>query len=163
VSGVRVAVERLAHAADLPFPAYASAGAAGADLLAAIAENAPVTLAPGQRALLPTGIRIALPDGHEAQIRPRSGLAASHGITVLNAPGTVDSDYRGEIGVILINLGHESYVVRRGARMAQLVISPIVRAIWVETSVDPRDTQRGSDGFGSTDRGTPNTAERVRC
>ena len=119
---------RLPHGADLPLPAYQSADAAGLDLIAAVPADAPVTIAPGARAQIPTGIAIALPRGTEGQVRPRSGLAARHGITVLNAPGTVDSDYRGEIHVILVNFGSESFAVERGQRIAQLVIAPVFRA-----------------------------------
>ncbi|WP_038035765.1 dUTP diphosphatase [Thermopetrobacter sp. TC1] len=146
---VRVKVMRLAHAQGLPLPAYHSSGAAGMDLRAAVAEDAPLELAPGARALIPTGIAIALPEGFEAQVRPRSGLALKHGITCLNAPGTIDSDYRGEIGVILANLGEAPFVVKRGMRIAQLVIAPVTRACWAE--VDDLDaTVRGSGGFGSS-------------
>ena len=146
---VRVKVMRLAHAQGLPLPAYHSSGAAGMDLRAAVAEDAPLELAPGARALIPTGIAIALPEGFEAQVRPRSGLALKHGITCLNAPGTIDSDYRGEIGVILANLGEAPFVVKRGMRIAQLVIAPVTRACWEE--VDDLDaTARGSGGFGSS-------------
>ncbi len=146
---VRVKVMRLAHAQGLPLPAYHSSGAAGMDLRAAVAEDAPLELAPGARALIPTGIAIALPEGFEAQVRPRSGLALKHGVTCLNAPGTIDSDYRGEIGVILANLGEAPFVVKRGMRIAQLVIAPVTRACWEE--VDDLDaTARGSGGFGSS-------------
>ena len=127
MSTVRVKIKRLPHGADLPLPAYQSAGAAGLDLLAAVPANAPVTIAPGAGAI-PTGIAIALPPGTEGQVRPRSGLAARHGISVLNSPGTVDSDYRGEIQVILVNFGAESFSVERGLRIAQLVVAPILRA-----------------------------------
>jgi len=140
---------RLPHGAGLPLPSYQSAHAAGLDLLAAVAASAPVTLAPGDRALVPTGIAIAPPDGFEAQVRPRSGLAARHGITVLNTPGTIDADYRGEVMVILVNLGSEPFTVTRGLRIAQLVVAPVVRAAVLEaTELDP--TARGSGGFGST-------------
>jgi dUTP pyrophosphatase len=145
-----VRVLALPHAAGLPLPAYQSAGAAGLDLLAAVA--APVTLPPLGRALVPTGLAIALPPGFEAQVRPRSGLAARHGITVLNSPGTVDEDYRGEIQVILVNLGAEPFTVNRGERIAQMVIAPVTRAALVEVSVLD-DTARGSGGFGSTGTG----------
>lgn len=142
---IEIGVLRMPGAEDLDPPAYASAGAAGLDLVAA----APVTLAPGARALVPTGIAIALPPGHEAQVRPRSGLALKHGITVLNAPGTIDADYRGEIGVILINLGAHPVALARGDRIAQLVVQPVVRA-----RLAPRirldETGRGAGGFGST-------------
>ncbi|HEX2511462.1 MAG TPA: dUTP diphosphatase [Xanthobacteraceae bacterium] len=144
---VEVKVIRLPHGADLPLPEYHSPQAAGLDLLAAVPAD--MIIQPGQRALVPTGIAIALPPGNEAQVRPRSGLAARHGITVLNTPGTVDADYRGEIQVILINLGEAPYVVQRGARIAQLVIAPVLRATLSE-SQELADTQRGGDGFGST-------------
>jgi len=144
---VTVPVHRLPHGADLPLPAYATAGAAGMDLMAAIAE--PVRLAPGARALLPTGLSIALPAGFEGQVRPRSGLAARAGLTVLNSPGTVDSDYRGEIQVILINLGQEVVELQPGDRIAQLVVAPVIHADWTETAQLPA-TARGEGGFGST-------------
>ena len=144
---IRVAVQRLAHGAGLPLPAYASAGAAGLDLLAAPDEE--VTLAPGERATVPTGIAIALPEGYEAQVRPRSGLAARHGVTVLNSPGTIDCDYRGEIGVVLINLGQQAVILRRGERIAQLVVAPVSQALLEEVEVLP-DSERGAGGFGST-------------
>jgi len=148
-AGIEVQIVRLPHGADLPLPAYQSAQAAGLDLLAAVPADAPIVLAPLARALIPTGIALALPPGMEAQVRPRSGLAARHGITVLNSPGTVDADYRGEIQVILANFGGESFAVARGARIAQLVIAPVVRARWVE--VPTLDlTVRGDGGFGST-------------
>ena len=149
MSRASVRVMQLAHAADLPLPAYQSAAAAGLDLLAAIAGTAPMTLAPGARALVPTGLVIELPLGFEAQVRPRSGLALRHGVTVLNSPGTIDSDYRGEVQVILINLGQEPFVVKRGERIAQLVIGAVVRC---ELAVATRlnETERGSGGFGST-------------
>ena len=146
---VRVRIMRLPHAAELPLPAYETAGAAGMDLRAALAEDTPLTLAAGERALVPSGIAIALPEGFEAQVRPRSGLALKHGITCLNSPGTIDADYRGEIGVILVNLGQQPFVVRRGMRIAQLVIAPVTRAEWLE--VETLDaTPRGGGGFGST-------------
>jgi dUTP pyrophosphatase len=147
-------VLRLPHAADLPVPAYQSERAAGLDLLAAVPAGAPVTIAPGERALIPTGIAIALPAGHEGQIRPRSGIALRHGVTVLNSPGTVDADYRGEIQVILINLSRETFEITRGTRIAQMVIAPIVQARVVESaSLDP--TGRKSGGFGSTGQSSP--------
>ena len=142
-----VQITRLPHGKDLPLPAYQSELAAGMDLLAAVAE--PMTLAPGKRALIPTGIAIALPAGFEAQVRPRSGLAAKHGVTVLNTPGTIDADYRGEVQVILINLGEAPVVIERGMRIAQMVISPIERPRLRETPALPA-TGRGSGGFGST-------------
>jgi len=147
MSAVDVRVIRLAHGADLPLPEYQSAQAAGFDLVAAVAAD--VTIKPGQRETIPTGIAIALPLGTEAQVRPRSGLAARHGVTVLNTPGTIDADYRGEIQVILINLGSESFVVRRGMRIAQLVIAPVLRAR-ISESRELGKTPRGSGGFGST-------------
>ena len=144
---VTVAIRRLPHGADLPLPGYATAGSAGVDLMAAIA--APRTLAPGARDAVPTGIAIALPAGFEAQIRPRSGLARKHGIGIVNAPGTVDSDYRGEIEVLLVNLGNADFTVEPGMRIAQLVIAPVAQAAWRET--DTLDgTGRGAGGFGST-------------
>ena len=144
---MKVAIQRLAHAQDLPLPAYATQGAAGLDLLAAIDRE--LVLAPGHRAGVPTGIAIALPEGFEAQVRPRSGLALRHGITVLNAPGTVDSDYRGEVTAILINLGPEPFTIERGMKVAQLVIAAHARVEWNEAaSLD--STSRGAGGFGST-------------
>jgi dUTP pyrophosphatase len=144
-----VRVLRLPHGADLPLPAYQSTGAAGLDLVAAV--DAPVTLSPGARALVPTGVAMALPAGFEAQVRPRSGLAAKHGVTVLNAPGTVDADYRGEIQVILINHGQAPFTIDRGDRIAQLVVAPVTMATLV--AVDSLDeTTRGDGGFGSTGR-----------
>jgi dUTP pyrophosphatase len=144
-----VHVMRLPHGHDLPLPSYQSEHAAGLDLLAAVPVDAPLSLAPGGRALVPSGIAIALPPGHEAQVRPRSGLAAQHGITVLNAPGTVDADYRGEIKVLLVNLGSEPVVIKRGMRIAQLVIAPVTHARLHEaSSLD--ETKRGKGGFGST-------------
>jgi dUTP pyrophosphatase len=149
--GVRVQVLRLPHATDLPMPAYQSAQAAGFDLVAAVGAHAPVHVGVGARVLIPTGLCIALPSGFEAQVRPRSGLALKYGITVLNSPGTIDADYRGELQVILVNHGQENFVVTRGERIAQLVIAPVVLATLVEaTSVD--ETTRGTGGFGSTGR-----------
>jgi dUTP pyrophosphatase len=144
-----VRLRRLAHGVGLPLPAYQSAHAAGLDLPAAVPQDAPVSLAPGERRLIATGFAIALPDGFEAQVRPRSGLAARHGVAVLNTPGTIDADYRGEIQVILINLGREPFVVTRGMRIAQLVIAPVARASVIEADTLD-DTQRGTGGFGST-------------
>ncbi|HFD14836.1 MAG TPA: dUTP diphosphatase [Rhodospirillales bacterium] len=143
-------VERLPHGRDLPLPAYATEGAAGLDLLAAVPADRPLALAPGERALVPTGIRLALPPGYEGQVRPRSGLALRHGVTLANSPGTIDSDYRGEIGVILINLGHSTFLVERGMRIAQLVIAPVVRVRLREDRLDPAATGRAEGGFGST-------------
>lgn len=145
-----VRIRRLPHGADLPLPAYQSAGAAGLDLLAAV--DAPLTLPPGARALVPTGIAIALPEGFEAQVRPRSGLAARHGVTVLNAPGTVDADYRGEIKVVLVNHGEAPFTLSRGDRIAQMVVAPVTLARLVEAD-ELDDTARGAGGFGSTGRG----------
>jgi len=140
---------RLAHGNDLPLPSYQSALAAGLDLLAAVPADAPLNLAPGSRALVPTGIAIALPSGIEAQVRPRSGLAVKHGLTVLNSPGTVDADYRGEVQVLLVNHGTDSVSITRGMRIAQLVIAAVARAQLHEVaSLD--ETARGSGGFGST-------------
>ncbi len=142
-----VAIRRLPHGADLPLPAYATAGSAGLDILAAIADE--VVLAPGERRLVPAGIAVALPDGYEAQLRPRSGLAVRHGVTLVNSPGTIDADYRGEIQAILINLGTSPFRLRRGDRMAQLVVAPVTRICWEEsTGLD--GTARGAGGFGST-------------
>ena len=144
---IRVPVERLPHAAGLPLPDYATPQSAGLDLLAAVAE--PATLAPGERLLIPTGLRMALPEGWEAQLRPRSGLALRHGITVLNSPGTIDADYRGEVGVILVNLGQEPFTVSRGMRIAQLVLAPVARVAWEPAGRLP-GSPRGAGGFGST-------------
>jgi dUTP pyrophosphatase len=144
-----VQIMRLPHGADLPLPAYQSAGAAGLDLHAAAPADGPIIIEPGKWAAIPTGIAIALPEGTEGQVRPRSGLAARHGITVLNAPGTVDSDYRGEIQVILVNLGSEAFAVERGSRIAQLVVMPITHAQLLEVEILD-STERGAGGFGST-------------
>ena len=149
MSEVEVRIVQLPHGADLPLPAYQTAHAAGLDLLAAVPADTPLTLAPGARALVPTGIAIALPPDCEAQVRPRSGLAVKHGLTVLNTPGTIDADYRGEIQVILINLGQAPVAIERGMRIAQMVVSRVARArLTVAVSLDI--TQRGSGGFGST-------------
>jgi dUTP pyrophosphatase len=150
---VEVRIMRLPHARDLPLPQYHSALAAGLDLFAAVPAQGPLELSPGARASIPTGIAIALPDRSEGQIRPRSGLAARHGVTVLNTPGSIDADYRGELQVILVNMGTEPFVVRRGMRIAQLVIAPIQRAKLIETDVLDA-TARGGGGFGSTGTGT---------
>ena len=150
---IEVRIVRLPHGADLPLPAYQSALAAGLDLLAAVAADAPIEIKPGARALIPCGISIALPQGYEAQVRPRSGLALRHGVTVLNSPGTIDADYRGEIQTILVNLGADNFVISRGMRIAQLVIAPISHVKLVEsTSLDA--TQRSVGGFGSTGTAT---------
>lgn len=146
---VTLELKRLDHGRDLPLPAYQSALAAGMDLLAAI--DAPLTLSPGERALVPTGLAMALPAGYEAQVRPRSGLAAKNGVTVLNTPGTIDADYRGEVKVILINLGQEPFRIARGDRIAQMVIAPVLQASLREVDVLP-ETARGAGGFGSTGR-----------
>jgi len=148
---VKVEIRQLPHAEGLPLPAYQSADAAGLDLLAAVPENSPLVLAPGKHALVPTGLTIALPSGSEAQVRPRSGLAARHGVTVLNSPGTVDADYRGEISVILINHGEAPFTIRRGERIAQMVIAQVVRVELVVAAA-LSTTDRGSGGFGSTGR-----------
>ncbi len=140
-------IQRLPNARDLPLPEYMSEQAAGMDLRAAV--EAPVTLAPGERALIPTGIRVAVPAGHEAQVRPRSGLAARHGVTLLNSPGTVDADYRGEVRVVLVNHGREPFTVARGDRIAQLVIAPVAR-VAVEPVAELDETARGAGGFGHT-------------
>ena len=152
MSKAQLQVRRLPHGADLPLPSYQSDGAAGLDLVAAVAADAPVVIQPGQRALIPTGMAIALPTGTEGQVRPRSGLAARHGVTVLNAPGTIDADYRGEIQVILVNLGQDSFTVARGMRIAQLVITSILQVTICET-IDLDETTRGVAGFGSTGTG----------
>ena len=148
---VKIDIRQLPHGEGLALPAYQSAHAAGLDLLAAVPEAEPVVLLPGARALVPTGLSIALPPGYEAQVRPRSGLAAKHGVTVLNAPGTIDADYRGEIGVLLINHGDVAFSIRRGERIAQMVVAAVVRAELVPVDALPA-TGRGSGGFGSTGR-----------
>ena len=144
---VEIAVTRLPHNADLLLPAYETAQSAGMDLAAAI--DAPMTLAPGKRAMVPTGLAIALPAGYEAQVRPRSGLAAKNGVTVLNTPGTIDADYRGEVKVILVNLGEDPFEIERGMRIAQMVIAPVTQASFTEVD-SLSETERGSGGFGST-------------
>ena len=149
MSALEVRITRLPHGKDLPLPSYQSTLAAGMDLFAAVPDDSPLKLAPGSRALVPTGIAIALPAGCEAQVRPRSGLAARHGVTVLNAPGTIDADYRGEIQVLLINHSNESLAITRGMRIAQLVIATVTRAtLRAVEDLDP--TGRGAGGFGST-------------
>jgi dUTP pyrophosphatase len=146
---VDLRIVRLPHGADLPLPAYQSALAAGLDLVAAVPADAPIQITSGARALIPAGVAIALPPGYEAQVRPRSGLALRHGVTVLNSPGTIDADYRGEIQIILVNLGSEPFVINRGMRIAQLVIAPISHVKLVESaSLD--STERSVGGFGST-------------
>jgi len=146
---ITIQIQQLDHASDVAIPSYSSSHAAGADIRAAVAED--VLLNPGERALIPAGFAMALPDSMEAQVRPRSGLAFKHGIGVLNAPGTIDADYRGEVGVILINLGQEPFTVHRGDRIAQLVIAPCVQAAWQPVDCLD-DTVRGGGGFGSTGR-----------
>jgi dUTP pyrophosphatase len=150
-NAIRVDIRQLPHGEGLPLPTYQSAHAAGLDLLAAVPESTPLVLAPGKHAMVPTGLAIALPDGFEAQVRPRSGLAAKHGVTVLNSPGTIDADYRGEIQVILINHGAEAIAIRRGERVAQMVIAPVVQAKLVAVA-ELSATDRGTGGFGSTGR-----------
>ena len=150
-TAVRIEIRQLPHGEGLALPAYQSKHAAGLDLLAAVPEASPMILSPGQRALVPTGVMIALPSGFEAQIRPRSGLASKHGVTVLNSPGTVDADYRGEIGVLLINHGDAPFPIRRGERIAQMVIASVVHAELVPAAALSA-TDRGSGGFGSTGR-----------
>lgn len=145
--GATIEVVRLAHGADLPLPAYATVGSAGMDLLAAIDE--PIHLVPGARVLVPTGLAIALPPGHELQVRPRSGLALRHGIVVPNSPATIDEDYRGELQVIVMNAGAEPFVIERGMRIAQCVLAPVTRAVWRVVETLP-PTDRGAGGFGST-------------
>lgn len=152
---VEVAVTRLPHGADLDLPSYETEDAAGMDLRAAVTGD--VVLEPGERALIPTGLAIALPSGYEAQVRPRSGLALRNGISLVNTPGTIDADYRGEIGVILINHGTEAFTVDRGMRVAQMVIAPVTQAAWRETD-NLSDTARGAGGFGST--GTADKTEK---
>jgi dUTP pyrophosphatase len=147
---VEIRIVRMAHGADLPLPAYQSRLASGCDLLAAIPADLPVVIAPGARASVPSGIALALPPGTEGQVRPRSGLAVRHGIAMLNAPGTIDEDYRGEVGVILVNLGQQPFEVKRGDRIAQLVVAPVLRVRWEEGGIDSAATARGPGGFGST-------------
>jgi dUTP pyrophosphatase len=148
---VVVEIKRLPHAEGLALPTYQSEHAAGLDLVAAVGAETPLTLAPGERALVPTGLAMALPPGFEGQVRPRSGLALKHGVTVLNSPGTIDADYRGEVSVILINHGAEPFVIRRGERIAQLVVAPVQRARILERVV-LEETSRNAGGFGSTGR-----------
>jgi dUTP pyrophosphatase len=148
---VEIAIKRLSHGEGLPLPAYETAHAAGMDLRAAVPEGEPLTLRPGDRHAVPTGLSMAIPPGYEGQVRPRSGLALRHGVTCLNSPGTVDADYRGELKVILINHGADDFVVRRGERIAQLLIAPVVHAAWRETETLD-ETARGEGGFGSTGR-----------
>ena len=147
----RINIRRLPHGEGLPLPSYQTAHAAGLDLLAAVPESGPLVLAPGRYAMVPTGLAMALPEGFEAQVRPRSGLAAKHGVTVLNAPGTIDADYRGEIQVLLINHGADPFTIKRGERIAQMVIAPVVQVELVATGTLSA-TERGDGGFGSTGR-----------
>ncbi|MVA71253.1 dUTP diphosphatase [Agrobacterium vitis] len=149
IIGPRLALKRLPHGEGIDLPAYETAGAAGMDLRAAVTEAEPLTLAPGKRALVPTGLIMEIPQGFEAQIRPRSGLAFKNGITCLNTPGTIDSDYRGEVKVLLINLGAEDFTITRGMRVAQMVIAPVTQAQVIEVT-ETSDTVRGTGGFGST-------------
>lgn len=151
MSEVIVQVRPLPHFDGLQLPSYETAGSAGMDVRAAVPENEPVVLAPGARAMVPTGLSVAIPEGYEIQVRPRSGLAAKHGLTCLNTPGTIDSDYRGEIKVILINLGAEPFTIQRGERIAQLVLAPVTRLGWQEVG-ELGETARGAGGFGSTGR-----------
>jgi dUTP pyrophosphatase len=153
MSEIAIELVQLPHAHGLPLPAYQTLDAAGVDLVAALQDDAPILLAPGTRALIPTGLVLALPPGTEAQIRPRSGLALKHGVTVLNTPGTIDADYRGEIAVILINLGAEPFRVERGMRIAQMVVAPVARGHFQQVSI-LGETARGSAGFGSTGTGS---------
>ena len=148
-TSLRLLLHRLPHGEGLPLPAYQSGAAAGLDMAAALTDDAPVQIAPGERALVPTGFALEIPPGFEGQVRPRSGLALKHGLTVLNAPGTIDADYRGEVMVLLINLGAEPHEIRRGDRIAQLVIQPVARAA-VELAVELAPSERGAGGFGST-------------
>jgi dUTP pyrophosphatase len=152
MTDVRLRILRLPHGADMPLPSYQSADAAGLDLMAAVPADVPVILSPGGRRLVPCGIALALPHGYEGQVRPRSGLAARHGVTVLNTPGTIDADYRGEVMVILVNLGAEPFAVTRGMRIAQLIVAPVVRAQISEVPALDM-TARGGGGFGSTGAG----------
>jgi dUTP pyrophosphatase len=147
-----IPIQRLPHGEGLPLPAYETAQAAGMDLRAAVSEHEPFTLRPGARHAVPTGLAFALPPGFEGQVRPRSGLALKAGVTCLNTPGTIDADYRGEVKVILINLGEEDFVIRRGDRIAQLVIAPVIQASWREVAT-LAETARGANGFGSTGQG----------
>lgn len=147
ITTVTVRIEVLPEARDLPLPEYATPGAAGLDLRAAVVE--PVVLSPGERRVVPTGLKIAVPVGYEAQVRPRSGLAVHHGIALVNSPGTIDADYRGEVRVILVNLGSEPFLISRGDRIAQLVVAPVARVAWEPVeAVEP--TERGQGGFGHT-------------
>ncbi len=147
MSAPSISIQRLAHGQDLPLPSHATPHSAGVDLLAAVKDS--LMLEPGGWAIVPSGIAIALDEGFEAQVRPRSGLAAKHGVTILNSPGTIDADYRGEIGIILINLGKEAFRIERGMRIAQMIVAPVTRVVWREVDALP-NTHRSSGGFGST-------------
>ena len=160
-ASVRVRIVRLPHAKGLPLPAYQTEGAAGLDLVAALDAQSPVTLTAGARALVPTGLILELPRGYEAQVRPRSGLALNHGVTVLNSPGTIDSDYRGEVRIILANLGQVPFEIRRGERIAQLVVSPVAHATFNQVA-SVSATVRGAGGFGSTGKVGSNENARSR-
>ncbi len=161
-TAVKVKIARFAHGADLPLPEYQSRGAAALDLLAAVDWDHPVSLTPGARALIPTGLMLELPHGYEAQIRPRSGLALKHGVTVLNSPGTIDCDYRGEVKVLLVNLSSVSFEVRRGERIAQLLIAPVSHALLDEVDAKYISiTERGDGGFGSTGQGESGKTNKV--
>jgi len=151
MTDIIVSVKTLAHFEGLPLPAYETDGAAGMDVRAAVEEGSPVILRPGERAMVPTGLSVAIPEGYEIQMRPRSGLAAKHGITCLNTPGTIDSDYRGELKVILINHGADDFTIARGERIGQMVLAPVTRIAWAEVNSLP-ETARGEGGFGSTGR-----------
>ena len=146
---IRISVKTLPHFEGLDLPAYETLGAAGMDVRAAVAEDTPLVLEPGQRTMVPTGLSVAIPEGYEIQMRPRSGLAAKHGITCLNSPGTIDSDYRGELKVILINHGDTAFAIRRGERIGQMVLAPVTRIVWQAVATLP-ETDRGAGGFGST-------------
>lgn len=159
MTAVEVPVVRLPHAEGLPLPEYQSALAAGLDLMAAVPESSPVAIPPGRTAMIPTGLALALPEGFEGQVRPRSGLAAKHAVTVLNSPGTIDADYRGEVSVVLINHGTESFTVTRGMRIAQLVVAAVVQGTLVPVAKLP-ETARGTGGFGSTGTKSVDTASK---
>ena len=149
---ITLPVVPLPHFEGLSLPQYETSGSAGMDVRAALPEDEPMVLEPGQRALVPTGLTMAIPHGYEMQVRPRSGLAFKHGVTCLNTPGTIDSDYRGELKVLLINLGQEAFTIQRGERVAQLLLAPVLQGSWEEVDILP-DTVRGTGGFGSTGRG----------
>jgi len=151
MTDITVAVRSLPHFEGLELPAYETLGAAGMDVRAAVPESDPMVLNPGEKTMVPTGLSVAIPQGYEIQMRPRSGLAAKHGITCLNSPGTIDSDYRGELKVILINHGQESFTIARGERIGQMLLAPVTRLVWEQVETLD-DTDRGSGGFGSTGR-----------